>query len=74
MITRFKLFENINLFVYAIDSGDGLEKDTKYQVSKITLEWDDNIYYTLKEFPNMRWFKKDRFISETEYNANKFNI
>jgi hypothetical protein len=73
MITKFKLFENINLFVYVIDSGDGLKKDTKYQVSKIKLEWDDNVYFTLKEFPD-RIFKKDRFISEDEYITKKYNI
>ena len=74
MITKFKLFENINLFVYAIDPpAPGLKKDTKYQVIKIRIEWDDNIYYTLKEIPD-RMFKKDRFISEIEYHANKYNL
>ena len=77
MITNFKIFESNEYFVYAINSGDefskALKKDTKYQVIKITLEWDDNIYFTLEGFPN-RMFKKDRFITEDEYLANKYNI
>jgi len=79
MITRFKIFESINKFkegdyVYCInaDLSIDLEEDKKYKILRI-LSVDEKDILILKGLLSSHYVET-RFISEEEYDANKYNL
>jgi len=83
MITEFKLFENqkydyqIGDIVYCIELPQAgvFYKNRPYEIILFT---EDNEHIQVKDMKTGKdvkyWSVKDRFISELEYNANKYNV
>lgn len=86
MITTFKYFEsfdsdepkfNVGDFVYCINNNnlgmesDNLKYDTKYEIIE-SVKGHNNFLYKLKGL--QLFLKENRFISEAEYDAKKYNL
>ena len=88
MITKFKIYENDTLiepkfkigdFVYCVKPCDELKEDIKYKVIDVHIFHDCvricvSSENTFNHWSQKRQWLEYRFISEIEYNANKYNI
>jgi hypothetical protein len=80
MIINFKIFESVNKFkegdyVYCINADHSLdlEENKKYKILRILPGDDEKDILILKGLLSSHYIET-RFISEVEYDANKYNL
>jgi len=81
MITNFNEYKkpafNVGDYVYLnpiCPNSNRVRKNTQYEIDRVDKLSNGRYYlYKIKGFP-INIFREDKFISEVEYNANKYNL